>query len=585
MRVHTVVIGTGFSGLGMAIQLKRDGRDDFVVLEKAGDVGGTWRDNTYPGCACDVPSHMYSFSFEQNPDWSRTFSPQPEIWDYLRAGRRQATGCGDHIRFGTEVTGARWDADEHRWHVTHRAGRRVRRAVPRVRASARCTSRTSRRCRASRTSRARRSTPRAGTTTTTWPASGSPWSAPARARSSSSRRSRRQVGRADVFQRTPPWIMPKPDHAIPGWAKRVFRAVPGAQRLLPRRHLLAARVARGSGSTGSPALMKLAQGIALRHMEQGRSPDPELRRKLTPDYIMGCKRVLDRQRLLPGADAGTTSRWSRTASRRCARTVDRRQRRASSTRSTRSSTAPASTSPTRSTTSTSPVRTGATWRRTGAPTGSRPTRDHGRRATRTCSSCSGRTPALGHNSVVFMIESQIRYVLAGDARWWTAGRGGAGRRGRARRHGSTADIQRKLVDGRVDPGRLQELVPRRPGREPHYLAGLHLAILAAHPPPGSGRLRAGPLTRPARAASPQSSGSWREPAILRSRAISSTVSMPHSSAIRSSAEMSRLDLRRRGAVVLRQLALRPAAQRQQLRLGRRGRPCAGRCGCGRPGSR
>ncbi len=72
--VHTVVIGTGFSGLGMAIQLKRDGRDDFVVLEKAEDVGGTWRDNTYPGCACDIQSHLYSFSFEQNPDWTRSFS-------------------------------------------------------------------------------------------------------------------------------------------------------------------------------------------------------------------------------------------------------------------------------------------------------------------------------------------------------------------------------------------------------------------------------------------------------------------------------------------------------------------------------
>ena len=79
-----IVIGTGFSGLGMAIQLRREGREDFVVLEKADDVGGTWRDNTYPGCACDIQSHMYSFSFEQNPNWTRSFSPQGEIWDYLR---------------------------------------------------------------------------------------------------------------------------------------------------------------------------------------------------------------------------------------------------------------------------------------------------------------------------------------------------------------------------------------------------------------------------------------------------------------------------------------------------------------------
>src|ERR1044071_7690601 len=112
-----VVIGTGFSGLGMAIQLRRDGREDFVVLEKAADVGGTWRDNTYPGCACDIQSHMYSFSFEQNPRWSRSFSPQPEIWAYLR-DVTDRYGLRRHIRFGVEVTGARWDADEHRWHIT-----------------------------------------------------------------------------------------------------------------------------------------------------------------------------------------------------------------------------------------------------------------------------------------------------------------------------------------------------------------------------------------------------------------------------------------------------------------------------------
>src|ERR1700694_1718752 len=78
------IVGTGFAGLGMAIRLKQKGISDFVVLERAGDVGGTWRDNTYPGCQCDVPSHLYSFSFAPNPNWSRAFSRQPEIWAYLR---------------------------------------------------------------------------------------------------------------------------------------------------------------------------------------------------------------------------------------------------------------------------------------------------------------------------------------------------------------------------------------------------------------------------------------------------------------------------------------------------------------------
>src|SRR2546430_13641489 len=118
-RIETgvIVIGTGFSGLGMAIQLRRDDREDFLVLEKAADVGGTWRDNTYPGCACDIQSHMYSFSFEQNPNWSRSFSSQTEIWDYLRAVADKYD-LRRSIHFGTEVTGARWDPDERRWHVS-----------------------------------------------------------------------------------------------------------------------------------------------------------------------------------------------------------------------------------------------------------------------------------------------------------------------------------------------------------------------------------------------------------------------------------------------------------------------------------
>src|SRR6476469_6462919 len=83
-RVETVIVGSGFSGLAMAARLKRAGREDFVVLERARDVGGTWRDNIYPGCGCDVPSHLYSFSFAPNPGWTRTYSKQPEIEAYLQ---------------------------------------------------------------------------------------------------------------------------------------------------------------------------------------------------------------------------------------------------------------------------------------------------------------------------------------------------------------------------------------------------------------------------------------------------------------------------------------------------------------------
>src|SRR5918997_1754009 len=123
-RVETgvIVIGAGFSGLGMAIQLGRDGREDFVVLEKADDVGGTWRDNTYPGCACDVQSHLYSLSFAPNPDWTQNFSRQPEIWDYLRRVARDFRLL-PHVRFRHEVRDAAWDDAARRWRIETSRGR------------------------------------------------------------------------------------------------------------------------------------------------------------------------------------------------------------------------------------------------------------------------------------------------------------------------------------------------------------------------------------------------------------------------------------------------------------------------------
>ncbi|MGR7003023.1 NAD(P)-binding protein [Yinghuangia aomiensis] len=100
--VRVAVIGSGFSGLGAGARLLKYGVDDFVILERGDDVGGTWRDNTYPGAACDVPSNLYSFSFAPNPTWTRSFSPQPEIWEYLRRCAREF-GLMPHLRFRHEV--------------------------------------------------------------------------------------------------------------------------------------------------------------------------------------------------------------------------------------------------------------------------------------------------------------------------------------------------------------------------------------------------------------------------------------------------------------------------------------------------
>lgn len=104
-QVRIAVVGAGFGGIGTAIRLKQQGYDDFLVFDRGAEVGGTWRDNTYPGCACDVPSHMYSLSFAPNPDWTRSFSGQPGIWDYLRRCVADH-GLAPHLRLEHEVRGA-----------------------------------------------------------------------------------------------------------------------------------------------------------------------------------------------------------------------------------------------------------------------------------------------------------------------------------------------------------------------------------------------------------------------------------------------------------------------------------------------
>ncbi|HEV7902895.1 MAG TPA: NAD(P)/FAD-dependent oxidoreductase, partial [Pyrinomonadaceae bacterium] len=110
------IIGSGFGGLGTAIRLKGRDIEDFVIFERDSDVGGTWRDNSYPGCACDVQSHLYSFSFAPNPDWTRSYSHQPEIWDYLK---RCAADFHilPHIRFRHDVREAAWDERAQLWRI------------------------------------------------------------------------------------------------------------------------------------------------------------------------------------------------------------------------------------------------------------------------------------------------------------------------------------------------------------------------------------------------------------------------------------------------------------------------------------
>jgi len=123
-----VIAGAGFAGIGMGIALKKAGYHDFVILEKDGDLGGTWRDNTYPGCACDVPAPLYSYSFELNPSWTRLFAPQREIWDYLR-GCAAKYGVDQHIRYECPVERMDWDDEARRWQIAAGNGYQARAVV------------------------------------------------------------------------------------------------------------------------------------------------------------------------------------------------------------------------------------------------------------------------------------------------------------------------------------------------------------------------------------------------------------------------------------------------------------------------
>ncbi|WP_031465580.1 flavin-containing monooxygenase [Sciscionella sediminilitoris] len=282
------IIGSGFSGLGMGIRLKQDGIEDFVILEKAKDVGGTWRDNTYPGCACDIQSHMYSFSFEQNPDWSRSYSPQPEIWEYLRGVARKHD-LYRHMRYGVEVKTARWDEERSFWRIYDAEGTEYRAQflvsgigalhIPNVPALPGIE-----RFEGTAFHSAEwdhdfdlRGKKVAVVGTGASAVQFVPQIAP-------------EVAKLELFQRTPPWIMPKGDYDMPGWARQAFKRIPFAQTLY-RDFLYWINEMRAIGFNGQSWLMRLAEQVARKHMAAS-IKDRELRRKLTPDYTMGCKRVL-----------------------------------------------------------------------------------------------------------------------------------------------------------------------------------------------------------------------------------------------------------------------------------------------------
>jgi cation diffusion facilitator CzcD-associated flavoprotein CzcO len=285
--VRVAVVGAGLGGIGAAIRLRRAGVTDLLILERATAVGGTWRDNTYPGCACDVPSHLYSFSFAPNPRWSHSFSRQPEIWRYTEEVTDRH-GLRDRLALGTEVIRAGWDAGAARWRLeTSRgeltadvlvcaAGPLSEPSLPDVPGLADFAGEVF------HSARWNHSYDLEGKRVAVVGTGASAIQIVPRIQP--------EVRRLVLFQRTPAWIVPRRDRRITEFEKRLYRQVPAAQRLA-RLGIYLSRESMVGGFTKRPAILKAAQRMALRNLARS-VPDEGLRAKLTPDYVMGCKRIL-----------------------------------------------------------------------------------------------------------------------------------------------------------------------------------------------------------------------------------------------------------------------------------------------------
>jgi cation diffusion facilitator CzcD-associated flavoprotein CzcO len=284
--IGVAIIGSGFSGLAMAVELRRAGRDDFVVLERANDVAGTWRDNTYPGCACDVPSHLYSFGFAPNPEWSSTFSPQPEIYAYIRRVAEEQ-GLMPHVRFGIEVEQADWDDTEQVWRLKTSGGEIAANAIasaagplsepvipdiPGLRDFKGTVFHSATWNHDHDLSGERVAVVGTGASAIQFVPQIQP-----------------KVAKLHLFQRTPAWIMPRPDRPITRVERALYRRFPKLQIAMRN------AIYWGRESFAIPMLhhrlAKVIKRAGLRHLHH-QVKDPALRAKLTPDYEPGCKRIL-----------------------------------------------------------------------------------------------------------------------------------------------------------------------------------------------------------------------------------------------------------------------------------------------------
>ncbi len=284
--IHIAIAGSGFGGLGTAIRLKQRGEEDFLVFERAGQLGGVWRDNTYPGCACDVESHLYSFSFARNADWSRSYSPQAEIRAYLEACTDRF-GVRPHLRFHHAVEEATWDAVAARWNLRTSGGPFTADVFvcavgalsePGIPSFPGLESFQGKAFHSAAWDHdydlggKRVAVVGTGASAIQFIPAIQP-----------------RVKALTVFQRTPPWVLPRNDRAFRAFERRLLRASPALQ-LLARASIYSRRELSGLAFF-HPRVAKLVERVALRYLARS-VPDPELRRKLTPHYTLGCKRIL-----------------------------------------------------------------------------------------------------------------------------------------------------------------------------------------------------------------------------------------------------------------------------------------------------
>jgi cation diffusion facilitator CzcD-associated flavoprotein CzcO len=293
---HTrvAIVGAGFSGIGMASRLVRDGIDDFAVYERADDVGGTWRDNTYPGCQCDIPSVLYSYSFMPNPDWTRAYPLQAEIRDYLRRCANEL-GVMPHIRFGVEGTGASWDDEARVWRLQTSEGEHTANVliggmggltepqypdIPGLESFAGTMFHSSRWDHDHDLSGKRVAVIGTGASSIQFVPEIQPL-----------------VGQLKLFQRTPAWVLPDPDRELGERERSLYRNLPAAQRAMRGLTYLSLE-ATVVGTIVDRRLIKMGERIGRHHIER-QVADPELRAKLTPRYTLGCKRITLSNRYYP----------------------------------------------------------------------------------------------------------------------------------------------------------------------------------------------------------------------------------------------------------------------------------------------